>query len=272
MAPAAGRRGGDLGSQDIRAGARAPGLDEAARQDEAARLDDATYENSGARRGGEDPRGDEGRPGDESRRDETAGPDRPPLQAVPTTAWRVTLASALLAAAVVGWAAVPVSAGRAGTRIALLAAIATAALSVGQLGLSAVRLRDANELGGLLERFTDLLRSLRAAPLTEVMIVAVLALEALHPARPWHTAVLAVALLAYLFAVHLAETRARLTVLRPQLPVLAAGIGLLALAVGVAALPGLPHGTPAALIRAAAITAAVIVAAMALPATAGRRR
>jgi hypothetical protein len=102
------------------------------------------------------------------------------------------------------------------------------------------------------------------------MIVAVLALEALHPARPWHTALLGAALLAYLFAVHLAETRARLSVLAPQLPVLAAGVGLLALAVGAAALPGLPHGTTSLVIRAVAVAAAVIVAAMAVPGSASR--
>ncbi len=198
--------------------------------------------------------------------------DGQPLTATRPTAWRAGVASALLAAAIVGWAAIPVGTGRAGTKIALIAAIATAVLSVGQLSLSGVRPLEPDVLSGLLTQFAErLLYFVRAAPWAEIMIVAVLALEALHPARPWHTALLGVALIAYLFAVHLAETRARLSVLAPQLPVLAAGVGLLALAVGAAAVPGLPHGSTSLLIRAVAITAAVIVAAMAVPGNDARR-
>ena len=69
-------------------------------------------------------------------------------------------------------------------------------------------------------------------------------LEALHRSRAWHTGLLGAALLAYLFAVHLAESRARLAVLRPQAPLIAAGLGLLALAAGAAALPPAPGRPP----------------------------
>ncbi len=69
-------------------------------------------------------------------------------------------------------------------------------------------------------------------PWAEIMSVAVLVLETLHKSRPWHTAVLAVALTGYLLAVHLAETDAGVSVLRAQLPLLGAGLGLTALAVG----------------------------------------
>ena len=72
--------------------------------------------------------------------------------------------------------------------------------------------------------------------------MAVLVLETLHKSRPWHTAVLAVALTGYLLAVHLAETQASVSILRAQLPLLGAGVGLTALAVGAAALPGLAAG------------------------------
>ena len=78
------------------------------------------------------------------------------------------------------------------------------------------------------------LAQLRQVPWAEGAVLAALVLEVLHPARPWHTAVLGVALLGYLLGTHLAEadpvrgTAGR--VLRAQLPVLAAGLGLLVLA------------------------------------------
>ena len=80
---------------------------------------------------------------------------------------------------------------------------------------------------------------LRGLPWAEGLIIAVLALEALHSSRPWHTALLGVALLAYVVAAHLAQARTRPAALAGQLPVIAAGLGLLALAVGAAALPRL---------------------------------
>jgi hypothetical protein len=79
--------------------------------------------------------------------------------------------------------------------------------------------------------------------------------------------VLGVALLWYLFAVHLGETGPAPRVLRPQLPLIAAGLGLLALAVGAAALPGLPSGTASTLVKVGAISAAVLVAALTIPVT-----
>ena len=96
------------------------------------------------------------------------------------------------------------------------------------------------------------------------MLVAALALEALHPSRPWHTGLLGAALLAYLFAVHLAESRARMAVLRPQAPLIAAGLGLLALSVGAAMLPA-ATGSPANLLAVLAGVAAVAVAGLVIP-------
>jgi hypothetical protein len=97
------------------------------------------------------------------------------------------------------------------------------------------------------------------------MIIAVLAVEALHRSRPWHTAVLGVVLLAYLLAVHLAETSAPVAALRPQLSLIAAGIGLTALSVGAAALSGTGLRSDAGWLAALAAVAAVIAAAMMLP-------
>jgi hypothetical protein len=98
----------------------------------------------------------------------------------------------------------------------------------------------------------------RGVSWAEGVVVAVLVLEALHPSRPWHTGVLGAALLAYLLAVHLGESRAALTVLRPQVPLLAAGLGLLVLAAGAAILPA-ATGSAADLMAALAVLAAVIV-------------
>ena len=96
------------------------------------------------------------------------------------------------------------------------------------------------------------------------MGVAVLVLEALHRSPPWHTGVLGAALLGYLFASHLAESRARPAVLRPQVPLIAAGLGLLALAVGAAALPS-GTGSAAEVLALLAAVAAIAVAGLVVP-------
>jgi len=103
----------------------------------------------------------------------------------------------------------------------------------------------------------------RGTPWAEGLVIATLVLEALHHSRPWHTGLLGAALLAYLLAVHLAESRARLAVLRPQAPLLAAGVGLLALAVGAAMLPA-TTGSAADLMAILAALAAVAAGGLAL--------
>ena len=104
----------------------------------------------------------------------------------------------------------------------------------------------------------------RQWPWAEGMVVAVLVLEALHRSPPWHTGLLGAALLAYLFASHLAESRARPAVLRPQAPLIAAGLGLLALAVGAAALPS-GTGSAAEVLALVAAVAVIAVAGLAIP-------
>jgi hypothetical protein len=183
---------------------------------------------------------------------------------------RRVAAAALLTAAVIAWAAAPVSGGRAGTRLALIVAVISGVASLGRLATGEDELeRGAFDpplvrLGGYV---VDLVRML---PWAEVLIVAVLVLEALHRATPWHTALLGAALLAYVFAVHLAQTRSGPGTARSQLAVLAAGLGLLALAVGAAALPRLHAGAGSELLRVLAVVAAVLAGALALPTT-GRR-
>jgi hypothetical protein len=177
------------------------------------------------------------------------------------TAWRACSAG-LLAAACVAWSAVPLAGtGGIGTALvvaaAVCAALGTLRLLVGAPAAHPDYLSPAARAGRVL---ADLAR---AASWAEGVVVAVLVLEALHPSRPWYTGALGVALLAYLLAVHLGESRARLAVLRPQVPLLAAGLGLLVLAVGAAMLPA-ATGSAADFIAALAAIAAVAVGALAL--------
>jgi len=182
------------------------------------------------------------------------------------------LAATVLAAGVIWWAAWPLSGGSAGTQVTLVIAIATGAMSVAQLALGATVARRP-ERSSAADRLAHQLATLVAmVSWAEIMSVAVLVLETLHKSRPWHTAVLAVALTGYLLAVHLAETRTGVGVLRAQLPLLGAGVGLTALAVGAAALPGLPAGPGTTFIRTVAVVLAVIVAGLAIPVWLGRSR
>ncbi|MGP7996392.1 MAG: hypothetical protein ACLPKI_03505 [Streptosporangiaceae bacterium] len=184
---------------------------------------------------------------------------------------RLVTAAALLGAGCVAWAAAPTGgvAGRAGPAVTALAAVFMAG-SVGQLALATVRRPDTSGYPGPLARLgAGALDILRRVPWAEAGTLAVLALEVLHPARPWHTAVLGAALTGYLFAVHLAESASgrgeTAAILRRQAPVLAAGLGLLVLAAGSALLPGAGTGPAGAGLRAAAAVAAVIACALAVP-------
>ena len=180
--------------------------------------------------------------------------------------------AALLAAGTIWWSAAPLTGGSAGTRQSLIVAIGSGVMSVAQLAVTAAVADDADAFSlaaQVARRVSGLIRTL---PWAELMTVAILALEALHSSRPWHTAVLAVALTGYLLAVHLTESGSGARVLRAQLPLLAAGVGLTALAVGAAALPRLTPGPSAALIRVAAVVIAVIVAGLVVPAWLGRSR
>ena len=107
--------------------------------------------------------------------------------------------------------------------------------------------------------------ALVAVPWPQLLIVIAIGLEALHPRRPWHTAVLAVVLIGYLITLHLTESNSRLAAFRPQLPLIIAGLGLAAISVGAAALPASAGGTGSGWLAVLAAIAAVIAAALALP-------
>jgi hypothetical protein len=175
--------------------------------------------------------------------------------------------AAVLAAAAITWAAFPLSEGRRGTSIALIAACCAGVLSILSLAVTDVR-RSASALATPGQRAAQrLTAALSVARWADLTLVAVLALEAVHPARPWHTAVLGLVVLSYLFATHLAETHAGLAVLRGQLPLLAAGLGLLALSVGAAALPGVSASTASLLAGAGTVIAAVCIGVLIVPGT-----
>ena len=105
----------------------------------------------------------------------------------------------------------------------------------------------------------------RLVPWEEGALVAVLWLEVLHPARPWHTAMLGAALIAYLLATHLAETGASPGVLRPQVRVLALAAGLLALGAGAGMVGTAGPGAGSALLRLVAAGALITAAVLVLP-------
>jgi hypothetical protein len=186
--------------------------------------------------------------------------------------WRTIASVAVLAGVCVGWAALPLSGGAAGTRFLLVAAIGCGVLSVAQLLVGAGKPTEA-ALGSLLKRTVDyLLTIVRGLPWAEATAVAVLLLEVLHRSRPWHTGLLGAWLLGYLLAVHLVEIRAGAGVLRAQLPLIAAGIGLTALAVVVAELPALHGGVLSPVIRVIAAAAVIVAGGLTIPFWLGRHR
>jgi hypothetical protein len=186
--------------------------------------------------------------------------------------WRTIMSVAVLAGVSVCLAALPLSGGAAGTRFSLIAGIGCGTLSVTQLLVGGGKPTDA-ALGSLVKRTVDyLLTIVRGLPWAEAMVVAVLLLEVLHRSRPWHTGLLGVALLGYLLALHLAETRAGAGILRAQLPLLAVGVGLAAVAVGTAELPALPGGIWSPVIRVIAAAAAVVAGGLTIPFWLSRHR
>ena len=178
---------------------------------------------------------------------------------------RGTAAAALLIAACIAWSAIPVRGGGTGTRPALLIGIGCAFLAVARLAAGDWVPPKGTFENVIVRTGRLLLEVLRAVPWAEGAVIAALALEALHHSRPWHTGLLAIALIAFLVAVHLAESDASPAVLRPQLPVLAAGIGLLVLGCGAALLPAAGMSAASGWLRVFAVAAAIVAGALALP-------
>ncbi len=107
---------------------------------------------------------------------------------------------------------------------------------------------------------------LRVPPWEEIAVVMLVWLEAIHPARPWHSFALGAGLIAYLLTVHIAESGAGAgRLLRSQAKVLIAGACLLAIAAGTAMIGAGAPGAGSSLLRALAAIAVVLAAALVLP-------
>jgi hypothetical protein len=184
----------------------------------------------------------------------------------------VRIGAALLGGGCVAWAAsgpAPlVSRGWAG--FALAAAIACVAAGALRLALIAVPVpEDSFLLPGPVRAWLRFGEMLRQVPWEEGAVAAVLWLEVLHASRPWHTAVLGAALIAYLLVTHLAESGSPARVLRPQARVLAAGAVLLALGAGAGMLPAAAPGPGSALLRLVAAGALIAAGGLVMPSVAG---
>jgi hypothetical protein len=180
------------------------------------------------------------------------------------------LAAILLGAACVAWTATPLRhTGLAGT--ALVVSIIAVTAGALRLAMSEVpEPEDEYFLPAPVRAWLAFLAVLRLLPWEEIAVVALIWLEVQHPARPWlpwHTAALGAGLIAYLLAVHIAESGAPAAgLLRRQGPVLVAGACLLALGAGFAMLPAGGPGAGSALLRVVAAVAVVAAAVLVLPA------
>ena len=177
----------------------------------------------------------------------------------------VRAAAALLGAGCVVWAAVPpVHGGWAGLALVLaIAGVAAGALRLALAGIPAPE--DSFLLPVPVRAWLRFLETLRRVPWEEGALVALVWLEAMHRSRPWHTAFLGLALIAYLLATHLAESDASPGVLRPQVRVLALGAALLALGAGAGMLSATGPGAGSALLRLVAAGALIAAAGLVLP-------
>ena len=176
------------------------------------------------------------------------------------------LAAVLLGAACVAWTAVPPR----HTGLAALALVVSIiAVVAGALRLALADVPQPEEgffPSAPVRTWLTFLAVLRGLPWEEIAVVALLWLEVQHPARPWHTAALGFALVAYLLAVHIAESGAPAgRLLRRQATLLLAGACLLALGAGFAMLPAAGPDAGSALLRVLAAAAVVAAAALGLP-------
>jgi hypothetical protein len=175
------------------------------------------------------------------------------------------LGPVLLGAGCVAWAAAPLVHGGYPNLALFLASLGVAAGAL-RLALAAIPVpEDTYLLTAAMHFWLRFLKILRLVPWEEGALIAVLWLEVLHPARPWHTAMLGAALIAYLLATHLAESGASPGVLRPQVRVLAVGVGLLALGAGAGMVPAEGPGAGSTLLRLAAAGALIAAAVLVLP-------
>lgn len=173
---------------------------------------------------------------------------------------------ALIGAAAIAWASVPVGeAGGWGVALIVAASLAVAAGAL-RLALGDRPSQWGPLLPGTLDRLGDTVTSLLVVLAWEVIAsVSLVVLEVLHPARPWHTCVLGVLVASYLLAVHRAEAIVPRGALARPARLSALGLGLLVLTAGIASLPSSGRGALAAWLEVLSALAAIVVAAMVLP-------
>jgi len=203
--------------------------------------------------------------------DAATAPPAPASPAAVPRAARLTaagprLAALLLGVACVAWSAAPLRPGGWPTFTLVVAIIAVTAGGL-RLGLADVPEPDGYLQSGWMLSWLNFLALLRTVPWEEIAVVAVLALEALHPARPWYTAALGAALTGYLLITHIAESGADpARVLLRHAKVLALGACLLALGAGFAMIPAATPGAGPSLLRVLAAAAVIAAAALVIPA------
>ena len=181
-------------------------------------------------------------------------------------------APVLLGAGCVAWATAPLI-HTVYSDLALFAAIVCMAIAALRFALAAMPVPEDTYLLTAATHFRlRSLKILRRVPWEEGVIIAVLWLEVLHPARPWHTALLGAALIAYLLATHLAESGALPGVFRPHVRFLAIGAGLLALGAGAAMVSATGPGVGSVLLRLVAAGALISAAVLVLPYRSGLAR
>jgi len=174
-------------------------------------------------------------------------------------------AAVLLGAVAVVWAAVPLP-GKGAADFALFIAICAVTAGALRLALAGVPLPENSFLLPTpMRAWIRFLEVLRLLPWEEGAVIAIVWLEVQHSAWPWHTAMLGAVLVAYLLAVHLAESGAPPGALRPQARVLAAGAVLLAAGAAAGMLPATGPGPASALLRLVAAAALIIAAGLVLP-------
>lgn len=177
------------------------------------------------------------------------------------------IAALLLGAACVAWTAAPIRHVGWAT-LMLVVSIAAVAASSLRLALSDVpEPEDQFFQPAPVRAWLSFLSVLRLPPWEEIAVVALVWLEVLHPARPWHSAFLGAGLVGFLLTVHVAESGAAPgTLLRRQAKVLIAGACLLAIGAAAAMLPAAAPGAGAALLRVLAAAAVIAAVALVLPA------
>jgi len=176
------------------------------------------------------------------------------------------LAALLLGVACVVWTATPLPhTGLAKTALV----IAIIAVTAGALRLATADIPQPEDqffLPAYLQAWLSFLFLLRTLAWEETAVVAILWLEVQHPARPWPTAALGAALLAYLLTTHIAESGADAgPLLRRHAKLLIAGACLLAIGAGFAMIPAGGPGAGSAVLRVIAAAAVIVAAALVLP-------